>query len=45
MLSPTDGVNSNIYQSGEENGEDDEDDFMFPDNIDFLEQQVKLHKA
>ncbi|XP_031422285.1 F-actin-monooxygenase mical1 isoform X2 [Clupea harengus] len=35
-----DGVNSNIYQSGEENGEDDEDDFMFPDNVDFLEQQV-----
>ncbi|KAL2103853.1 hypothetical protein ACEWY4_000721 [Coilia grayii] len=35
------GVHPNTYASGEDNGDEDEDDFyMFSDNIDFLDQQV-----
>lgn len=40
-MSPT-GV---MYVSGEDNGDDEEDDFyMFGDNMDFLEQQVNYYK-
>ncbi|XP_062397053.1 F-actin-monooxygenase mical1 isoform X2 [Sardina pilchardus] len=36
-----DDVHSSTYASGEENGDDEDDDFfMYGDNIDFLDQQV-----
>lgn len=39
-------VLSGNYASGEENGDDDEDDFdMYPESIDFLEQQVKCSQC